>query len=190
MNAACLREAPPSLPPLPPPPTMGYLLIAVKTLLTLFGPIGLVFVAAGLGLLDHPAEMRMAEKYAWFSQLLAPAGETAVFLGTPLGMRALDVAIGLGKFGVALNVHLLDGYFARFYAWAGTLGFGVVIWSHKSIDPPYESLRALSAIVLLHLYAHLMRRPLAPLSGVATAIHLPVAARHKPALAAAKKKTS
>ena len=176
---------------------MGYLLIAVKTLLTLFGPIGLVFVAAGLGLLDHPAEMRMAEKYAWFSQLLAPAGETAVFLGTPLGMRALDVAIGLGKFGVAVNVHLLDGYFARFYAWAGTLGFGVVIWSHKSIDPPmgwfdppYESLRALSAIVLLHLYAHLMRRPLAPLSGVATAIHRPLAARHKPALAAAKKKTS
>jgi len=177
---------------------MGYLLIAVKTLLTLFGPIGLVFVAAGLGLLDHPAEMRMAEKYAWFSQLLAPAGETAVFLGTPLGMRALDVAIGLGKFGVAVNVHLLDGYFARFYAWAGTLGFGVVIWSHKSIDPPmgwfdppYESLRALSAIVLLHLYAHLMRgRPLAPLSGVATAIHRPVAATHKPALAAAKKKTS
>ena len=74
----------------------------------------------------------------------------------------------------------------------------VVIWSHKSIDPPmgwfdppYESLRALSAIVLLHLYAHLMRgRPLAPLSGVATAIHRPVAATHKPALAAAKKKTS
>ena len=55
---------------------------------------------------------------------------------------------------------------------------------------PYESLRALSAIVLLHLYAHLMRRPLAPLSGVATAIHRPVAATHKPALAAAKKKTS
>merc|ERR1719359_1082478 len=95
----------------------------LRCLTSMLALTGMLHCAVGLGMSQAPAEMRLPEKMALIG---AP-------LGTALG-SALNLAIGLGKVGIAVNNwSLKSSALDRTFALVSVPGFAFVLWVHRNL---------------------------------------------------------
>jgi hypothetical protein len=110
---------------------------ALRGMTSLMAVPGCMFVGAGLGLLDFPADIRMPEKVA----------TVGLEYGTPLA-QALLLAIGLGKVFLPFNNFIFGSRsIMALYAALAFPGFGIVLYSHRMLPDPDPWVKEVSVIL-------------------------------------------